>query len=631
MRASGDQHSGVVLNGGERRLGTGLLVALLAMLLSAVGAVTTAYAVDPPGKPTVSAPKTSATSLDVSWPVAAGAVGYRLQYSTSSTFSSPKTLPDAGSKTPLTATKATLTGLATGTTYYIRVAAVNATNTSLTSGWSPTATGRPSFPYAPPMEPKATKVTKSGMQLTWKAVGGAPGYEVRAYSSGNPTLYFRSTSPTATLSGLKANTRYYVRVYVFDAAARQPLSDNSLEIQVVTSTYAMAAPDNLAVTDQQPYEATLAWDPVSGFPTDGRYVVEYALDAAITNQRKTATFTTTTGRLTGLAANTSYFAKVYAAKPDGTRLDLSSDFVLVKTLVPRGTIVGRVNGETRHLTASAYDSSGEMAQQVDVGSDGRYRIDVRPGTYRVQISYVGSGNFTSPWVRSGSTGGRIPSESTPLTVARGKDVSAPDVTVRAGAVFSGVVRDSAGKPVRDVDVTAITYLGTAREVEYNALSASDGTYMIQGLPDGDHWIRYIYSGDGFATRSIAVRVKNAKVTGIRVSTNPEWTTGSNFTTVNARLDNVNFRKSYKAYIQGTTRVGSTVNVWATAWLAGDYPTTRATMTYQWKRDGKPIAGATGKTYKLTKADRGRMLTVTVKASRYGYHTGYATSTAKKIS
>ena len=60
MRASGDQHSGVVLNGGERRLGTGLLVALLAMLLSAVGAVTTAYAVDPPGKPTVSAPKTVA-------------------------------------------------------------------------------------------------------------------------------------------------------------------------------------------------------------------------------------------------------------------------------------------------------------------------------------------------------------------------------------------------------------------------------------------------------------------------------------------------------------------------------------------------------------------------------------------
>ncbi len=55
------------------------------------------------------------------------------------------------------------------------------------------------------------------------------------------------------------------------------------------------------------------------------------------------------------------------------------------------------------------------------------------------------------------------------------------------------------------------------------------------------------------------------------------------------------------------------------------------FSYQWKRNGAAIKGATGTRYKLGKADRGKRITITVTAKRYGYTTGSATSKAKKIS
>jgi hypothetical protein len=74
-------------------------------------------------------------------------------------------------------------------------------------------------------------------------------------------------------------------------------------------------------------------------------------------------------------------------------------------------------------------------------------------------------------------------------------------------------------------------------------------------------------------------------------------------------------------VAGTVRVGSTVTAKIGAWN----PT--ATFSYQWKRSGTSIAGATASTYKLTTADYGKTITVTVTGRRSGYTTRSLTSVA----
>ena len=77
-------------------------------------------------------------------------------------------------------------------------------------------------------------------------------------------------------------------------------------------------------------------------------------------------------------------------------------------------------------------------------------------------------------------------------------------------------------------------------------------------------------------------------------------------------------------ITGTHAVGQTLaaNV---AWIPMP-----DTFAFRWKRDGKPISKATHQTYKLTKSDAGRLLSVTVRGSKTGFTTVTKTSTAIRI-
>lgn len=62
-------------------------------------------------------------------------------------------------------------------------------------------------------------------------------------------------------------------------------------------------------------------------------------------------------------------------------------------------------------------------------------------------------------------------------------------------------------------------------------------------------------------------------------------------------------------IAGSPRVGLTLTL-----VPGTWPPAGATLTQRWQRDGRSIAGATGRTYALTADDVGHAITVRVRAS-----------------
>jgi len=73
-------------------------------------------------------------------------------------------------------------------------------------------------------------------------------------------------------------------------------------------------------------------------------------------------------------------------------------------------------------------------------------------------------------------------------------------------------------------------------------------------------------------------------------------------------------------ITGTAKVGSILTV-----RPGTWSPTPVALSYQWKRDGKPIAGATRPTYTLTAADARSAITITVTGKKAGYTTQSRTS------
>ncbi|WP_425838648.1 S8 family serine peptidase [Microbacterium sp. PA5] len=90
---------------------------------------------------------------------------------------------------------------------------------------------------------------------------------------------------------------------------------------------------------------------------------------------------------------------------------------------------------------------------------------------------------------------------------------------------------------------------------------------------------------------------------------------SAYTAVIAKL----FAKSPAPKITGTVKVGRTLTASVGTWSP------RPAFTYQWKRNGKSISGATKSSYKLTSKDAGTRITVTVTAKKSGYKTTVRTS------
>jgi hypothetical protein len=74
-----------------------------------------------------------------------------------------------------------------------------------------------------------------------------------------------------------------------------------------------------------------------------------------------------------------------------------------------------------------------------------------------------------------------------------------------------------------------------------------------------------------------------------------------------------FSKTAAPVVTGTVKVGQPLAVKAGSWTPKP-----ASFSYQWKRAGVAIAGATRSTYVLRPADAGRAITVTVTAKRPGY-------------
>lgn len=483
---------------GSRRAPRGALVLMSAVSLAALGlGVTSASAVEP--KLVVQSRTNSTTTLDVSWTEVKGAAGYQVAYATDDKLKKKvETLADVQK-----GTDATITGLDADKTYYVQVTAVDDKGAAV--GDSAVVSAKTTYQYPAPGDIYATKVTDTSMTLSWKSVGKAPGYVLETSIKGRETVATDTTS--VNLTGLKAGEKYSFKVRAGKGA--DELSPNSPSQSFTTSKLAIAAPDHLTQAKQGSTFLDLTWDKVAGLSEGQGYVVEYdPNDGSFTKSTKTGTVDGTSTRLKGLKTDLTYYVRMWVVDAKGKAISNRTDYIVAKTRVPRGTLQGQVSGSSSgDLEAVAYDTKGQAALTVPV-SGGRYELDVRPGTYKVQVVYVGQPpkdkndddhNWVSTFSHTSGTGWTIGQGKT-YKVDEGEDQKVDDIAVKHGNVVDGTVK-SGSTLIRDVDVTAISGEGPGkanqeREVIGMARTDKDGHFLIGGLPDGPYWFRFHYVGGG---------------------------------------------------------------------------------------------------------------------------------------
>ncbi|MFH9863023.1 hypothetical protein [Streptomyces sp. NPDC017202] len=278
-------------------------------------------------------------------------------------------------------------------------------------------------------------------------------------------------------------------------------------------------------------------------------------------------------------------------------------------------------------------STGYVKWQVSasVGADGTVQV-VWPQTPSINN---GDDNYLQWAVRTDGVWSTataldsLPVAAVPNTDALTGEVAAgPDG--RATVVWRKAVYASPGSYTSQVWTQSQTLLSKPQITSRAAMSGTartGSTVTCSAAWTGYHtkvawsWLRdgAVVSGVSGKTRTLAPADYNHKV-----SCRATVSTGAGSVTSTSPSATVAVGPALKATTApsaaGTAKVGykrtATHGTWSPA---------ATSYTYQWKRNGISIAGATKSTYVLVKADKGQRITVKVTARRYGWTNGSATT------
>ncbi len=223
-----------------------LAVVLVASVLAAAGVVTEGSLTAPPAGAATAAPKQlhvvsrSTSAVAVSWSAVARAPKYRIQLSRSASMKHPSYQRFAG-------TSAELTGLRSGTTYYVKVRAITAAGKNLTPYSTAvkvaTRSKSSSYRYLSPAGLRATSDSPTSITLGWSSRGSGIRYRVQYSRSSNmahPT-YVRSSRPSVSIEKLRPGTTYWFKVRVITSGGTNR-SEYSRAVKVSTRPAAASRP-----------------------------------------------------------------------------------------------------------------------------------------------------------------------------------------------------------------------------------------------------------------------------------------------------------------------------------------------------------------------------------------------------
>ncbi len=192
--------------------------------------------------------------------------------------------------------------------------------------------------------------------------------------------------------------------------------------------------------------------------------------------------------------------------------------------------------------------------------------------------------------------------------------------------FTPVTRASAPRAVAGIITAAPTPMIDGKVVVGQVLKVRAGTWAPAPITLSYQWKRNgvaIPKATGAAyklTALDALKKVTVTVTGSRVGYPSVVKTSATKVVLKP------LTKTPAPKFTGTVQVGKTVTAKPGTWAPSGVK-----LSYQWRRNGVLIPKATKSKYKITKADKGKKITVTVTGKKSGYATVSKTSVSKKAS
>ncbi len=292
---------------------------------------------------------------------------------------------------------------------------------------------------------------------------------------------------------------------------------------------------------------------------------------------------------------------VLTAPATGVDVRLRPDVAVSGSVTfPRGFSYDRTTPPTVTGRYESVSISGRsettLVGPVAVAADGTFRL---PGTHPdtpVVLALTWPGGATVYWT------GDTTQPSTDLASA--ERVAAP-ATVRFPHGFA-----TAGTP---------TITGDARTG--GLLTAAPGSWTPTPTTLSYVWLRDGAAVPGATGRTYRVQAADVgRTLAVRVTAARTGTVDARATSAGVVVSAGVLRSTGRPTISGRAVAGAQLQA-----SAGSWSDTPDSVSYQWRRDGAAIAGATSATYRVTASDRRADLSVTVTARRTGFSTASATS------
>jgi len=301
-------------------------------------------------------------SFTANWSPVANAFNYRLDVSTVSNFATRLVGYDG---LTVNGTSQSITGLTAGTTYYVRVRAVNSSGSESANSNTLTQITVPEAPN----QPTFSNVTSTSFTASWNNVTGATGYVIDIATTSDFLTNFSSylrVGLNINITGLSPNTTYYLRVRAVTGTGGVgglQSANSPIATQTTLSTITNApTATNITTTG-----FTANWDLVTS-------ATSYRLDVSTVSNFATRlvgydglTVNGTSQSITGLTAGTTYYVRVRTVNSSGVQ-SANSNTLTQSTVpvAPNAPTISSVTAAT--FTASWNSVTGASEYRIDVAT-----------------------------------------------------------------------------------------------------------------------------------------------------------------------------------------------------------------------------------------------------------------------